>query len=428
MPKLNTKNIEFIDLKYVDLIGKLRHLTFPISNWENVRKFGGGFDSSSLKGFKKTEKSDMVLLPDERNSFIDPFYDNKTLSVFAKIYYSDKIRRYERDPRYILEKVIALVKSELKVDKILFLPELEFYVFSKVKITNTPHNFGVHLSSEEKEAVITGAYHQAPPADFYSEHRNHLVRLFQDAGIEVKYHHHEGGEYGQSEIETLFADGLTSADNVIISKYLIKNYFHREGKFATFMPKPLKSKHGSGLHYHHILERQGKSLFKGKKDGLSSLGEHYVNGILSHLAALCAFTNPTTNSYKRLTGGFETPKAASIGMADRTSAIRIPGYAKENTPIEYRVGDATANPYFALVALLLAGLDGVRNKGKLKPGKVPSSLNSAIYALNKDKKFLTLDGIFPQELIDFWIETKSREEQEINKTPNPLEYLYYFDL
>ena len=428
MSKLNTKNIEFIDLKYVDLIGKLRHLTFPKSNWENVRNFGGGFDSSSLKGFKKTEKSDMVLMPDERNSFIDPFYDNKTLSVFAKIYYSDKIKRYERDPRYILEKAITLVKSELKADKVLFLPELEFYIFTKVKITNTPHNFGVHLSSEEKEAVITGAYHQAPPTDLYSSHRNHLVRMFQDAGIDVKYHHHEGGEFGQSEIETMFADGLKTADNVIISKYIIRNYFHRQNKVATFMPKPLINKHGSGMHYHHILERQRKSLFKGKNGRLSTIGENYVNGILSHLAALCAFTNPTTNSYRRLTGGFETPKTASIGVADRTSAIRIPGYAKERTPIEYRVGDAMANPYFALAALLLAGLDGVRNKGKLKPGKVPSSLNSAVYALEKDRQFLTLDNIFPLELIDFWTETKSREEQEIFKTPNPLEYLYYFDL
>jgi len=426
MPK--SFDTEFIDLKYVDIIGKLRHLTFPISYWKTAKRTGAGFDSSSLKGFKKTEKSDMILLPDESNKFVDPFYTEKTSSLFAKMYYNDRITRYERDPRYILEKVTDLVKNELKVDKILFLPELEFYVFSKYKFTNTRTNICVKLESDEKASTISGAYHQAPPADRYSEHRHKLVNLFKKCGIDVKYHHHEGGEFGQLEIETTFTDALKTADNIIIAKYIIKNYFEQQGKFATFMPKPLKNKPGSGMHFHHILEKNGRSIFKSKDEKLSLIGEQYVNGILSHLATLSAFTNPTTNSYKRLTGGFETPKTASIGLADRTSAIRIPGYAKDTMVIEYRVGDGMCNPYLALSALLLAGLDGIKNKGKLKLGKVPTSLISAINALKEDQKFLTPGHIFPQELIDFWIEAKTKEDQEINNAPNPLEFLYYFDI
>jgi glutamine synthetase len=421
-------DIDFVDLKYVDLIGKLRHLSFPISYWETAKEEGAGFDSSSLKGFKKTEKSDMVLLPDVRNSFIDPFYSDKTQSYFAKMYYNDKRTRYERDPRYILEQAASLVKKELKADKILFLPELEFYVFSEFRITNTRTNLCLKLASDEKESFVIGAYHQAPPHDFYSEHRNHLVKLLQGCGIEVKYHHHEGGAFGQLEIETTFADALKTADNIIIAKYIIKNYFKKRGLYATFIPKPLKNAPGSGMHYHHLIEKDGKSLFKGKNEKLSLIGENYIKGILSHLTALCAFTNPTTNSYKRLTGGYETPKTASIGLADRTSAIRIPGYAKDKMVIEYRVGDGTCNPYLSLAALLLAGLDGVRNKGNLKAGKVPTSLISAINALKEDTKFLTQDNIFPEEIINFWIEAKSKEEQEISYTPHPIEFVYYFDL
>lgn len=425
----NIKDIEFIDLKYGDLIGKLRHLTFPISYLETVKKYGAGFDSSSLKGFKKTEKSDLVLLFDEQSTFIDPFYTQKTLSVFGNIYYPDRTTQYERDPRFILQKTVELVKKELKLDRILFLPELEFYVFSQVEITNSDTAQGFKLISDESESIASGGYHQAPPNDLYFNHRNNLIKMFGKCGIEVKYHHHEGGALAQMEIETVFTGASKTADNITIAKYIIRNYFHKLGKFVTFMPKPIKNRAGSGMHFHHILEKDGKSIFKGKKDQISSIGMNYVNGILSHLVSLCAFTNPTTNSYKRLTGGYETPKTASIGLADRTSAIRIPGYAKDRMPIEFRVSDATCNPYLALSAILLAGLDGVRKKGNVKSGKVPDSLQSAIIdGLKNDQKYLTLDGIFPQELIDFWIETKTKEDQEIKNTPQPLEFLYYFDL
>lgn len=426
MPKV--KNYAFIDLKYVDLLGKLRHVTFPYSNYQTAKLVGIGFDSSSLKGFKATEKSDMVLIPSEQNSFIDPFYTDPTLSIFAKIYYNDRKTRYEREPRYILEKAIELVKKELKLEEILFLAELEFYVFSQFEITQTNTKLTVTVESDEKESALTGSYHSAPPHDLYAEHRNKLAKLLKQCGIDVKYHHHEGGAFGQMEIETTFQDAAKTADNIIIAKYLIKNYFKAQGKFVTFMPKPIKNRHGSGMHYHHILEKNGYSIFKGPKGELSQIGEYYVNGVLSHLASLAAFTNPTTNSYKRLTGGFETAKDASIGIADRTSAIRIPGYAKDRLPIEYRVGDATCNPYLALAALLLAGLDGIRNKGKLKNGFVPSSLQDAVEQLQKDSAYLTRDKIFTQDLIDFWCQNKTQENLEIQHTPHPLEFVYYFDM
>lgn len=426
MPK--QKSYDFIDLKYVDILGKLRHVTFPYHKYEIAKTIGIGFDSSSLKGFKKTEKSDMVLIPHQAHSFVDPFYTDPTLSIFARIYYNDRKTRYEREPRYILEKAIDLVKKELKVDRILFLAELEFYVFSQFEITQTNTKLTVTVESDEKEAALTGSYHSAPPHDLYAEHRNRLVKLLQQCGIDVKYHHHEGGEFGQMEIETTFQDAAETADNIIIAKYLIKNYFRTHGKYVTFMPKPIKNRHGSGMHYHHIIEKDGHSIFKGNKEELSQIGEYYVAGILSHLASLAAFTNPTTNSYKRLTGGFETAKDASMGVADRTSAIRIPGYAKDRLPIEYRVGDATCNPYLALAALLLAGLDGIRNKGKLKKGYVPTSLQNAVEELKKDSEYLTRDNIFPKDLIEFWYQNKLKENQEIQYTPHPLEFVYYFDM
>lgn len=499
IPSSKLKSIsdaDFIDLKYVDLLGKLRHITFPITYLKTARENGVGFDSSSLKGFKRTERSDLVLMPDEITSFIDPFYTAKTLSFFAEIYYpyrmrpketfsrrsehhTDRIKsvsdenqltrsqitrqRYEKDPRWILEKAINLIKKELDVDRILFLPELEFYVFNYVEfvsgiITQSTNQSGlkssqaliqsiresVCITTDGQVSAVTGAYHQAPPADIYADDRNQLVKILEACGVKVKYHHHEGGDLGQAEIETVYTEPLNTADNIILAKYIIRNYFQRQNKYVIFMPKPIKNRHGSGLHFHHILERDGKSLFKGKNDNLSAFGESYVNGILSHLASLCAFTNPTTNSYKRLGGSFETPREPTIGVADRTSAIRIPGYA-EDFPIEYRVGDATCNPYLALAALLLAGLDGVRksqtriltksqkglsisNKDDLKFSRIPTSLKSAINALKNDFEYLVCDDVFPKEIIDFWIETKDQEIQDINQTPHPLEFIYYADL
>ncbi|MEO0076701.1 MAG: glutamine synthetase beta-grasp domain-containing protein [candidate division WOR-3 bacterium] len=423
---INLKGVEFIDLKYVDLLGNLRHVTLPVSYWSQAQKYGIGFDGSSLKGFKRTERSDLILIPDETTTFLDPFYSSKTLSVFGNIYYPDSKTRYERDPKFILEKTVRLIQNELNVDRILFLPELEFYVFAQVEIRTADNNLGVKLVADENSLASGSGYHRLPPFDVYAEHRNNLVKLLQASGIEVKYHHHEGGALSQMEIETTFTDAEKTAQNIVLIKYFVKNYFYRLGKFATFMPKPLNNHPGSGMHFHHRLEKNGKSLFKGKKDEISLLGQHYINGVLSHLASLCAFTNPTTNSYKRLTGSFETPKSASIGIADRTSAIRIPGYAQNLMSLEFRVSDATCNPYLVLSAFLLAGLDGIRKKGNLKLSNLPENLAEAQINLKNDHQYLLVNNIFPKELIDFWIETKLQEYQEIKNSTHPLEYQHYF--
>jgi glutamine synthetase len=420
---------QYVDLKYVDLLGKLRHVTFPAEYLETAQVIGIGFDSSSLRGFKKTERSDMVLLPKKQTTgFLDPFYPLPTLSIFADIYYPDRKTRYERDPRYILEKAVEKVKAELKVNKILFLAELEFYVFCSFHINYTDTTCDYQLLSDEPGVRFLGVYHATAPTDLYADDRTKLSELLRKCGIGVKYHHHEGGEGGQLEIETTFDDALKTADHITIGKYLIRTYFQRQGKYVTFMPKPIKNRPGSGMHVHHLLEKNGQSIFKGKNDELSTVGQYYVQGILAHVPAISAFANPTTNSYKRLTGGFETPQDASFGISDRTSAIRIPGYARARMPIEYRVGDATANPYLTLAAILLAGLDGVRKKGKIAKSYVPSSLTEAISGLKKDYHFLTADEIFPQDLIEFWCDFKLKEEHDIITTPHPLEFLYYFDL
>ncbi|MEO0131413.1 MAG: glutamine synthetase beta-grasp domain-containing protein [candidate division WOR-3 bacterium] len=420
---------QYVDLKYVDLLGKLRHVTFPAEHLTLAKTVGIGFDSSSLRGFKKTQKSDMVLLLRKtQTGFIDPFFPVPTISFFADIYYNDRKTRYERDPRYILEKATQKLQEELKVDKVLFLAELEFYVFDKFELSYQETGCFYQFTSQEKESRLFGAYHATAPTDLYAEDRTKLSELLKSCGIGVKYHHHEGGELGQMEIETTFAPALQTADHITLAKYLIRNYFHRQNKSVTFMPKPFKNRAGSGMHVHHLIEKAGQSVFKGKGNTLSPLGEKYVAGILAHIPAISAFANPTTNSYKRLTGGFETPEDAKIGISDRTSAIRIPGYAQARMPIEYRVGDATANPYLALAAIILAGLDGIRRNGQLSPSYVPSSLADSLASLEADREFLTADGIFPKELIEFWIEFKTKEITEIETTPHPLEYLYCFEL
>ncbi|MCS7258555.1 MAG: glutamine synthetase beta-grasp domain-containing protein [candidate division WOR-3 bacterium] len=427
MPK--KVNYKYVDLKYVDLLGKLRHVTFPAERLTLAQTVGIGFDSSSLRGFKKTQKSDMVLiLRKDAQGFLDPFFSQPTISFFADIYYNDRKTRYERDPRYILEKAVEKLKASLKVNNILFLAELEFYVFTNFEIAYDETQCMYRFTSDEKEAKLFSAYHATAPIDLYADHRNELSELLKSCQIDVKYHHHEGGELGQMEIETIFTDALKTADNITLAKYLIRNYFRRQNKYVTFMPKPFKNRAGSGMHVHHLIEKAGRSIFKGVGNELSEFGKHYVAGILAHIPAISAFANPTTNSYKRLSGGFETPEDATVGVSDRTSAIRIPGYAQARMPIEYRVGDATANPYLALAAIILAGLDGVNKKGKLKPSYVPSSLKESITELKTDHEFLTADGIFPKELIDFWIEFKTKEIKDIEGTPHPLEFIYYFEL
>jgi glutamine synthetase len=444
---IRTNRIKFIDLKYSDIFGRLRHITFPANRIDKVVREGLGFDGSSLPGFKPVTASDMILLPDLSTAFIDPILKEPTLSCFAQIYETPKRKRFERDPRYILEQAEDRLKKEIGCDEVLFQPEFEFYIFDRVEIiTDKSMNYArfetEELQWEDKTGYLvfkgTG-YHLAPPFDRSSDLRSQIINLLNAVGIEVKYHHHEGGRFSQVEIETAFAPALKTADQILLVKYLVKNLALSLGKSATFIPKPIYDEPGSGLHLHHYLTKRNISLFADTraKNKLSKLAQYYIGGILAHTPSLCALTNPSTNSFRRLIASFETPISAFFSFADRTAAIRIPGYIKswQELSIEYRIPDATANPYFALAAILLAGLDGVKNKiipndsPQPKTNKViniPRTLNQALAELKNDHNYLTKTGIFPIELINVYIQAKEKEAESVAQRPHPFECKLYY--
>ncbi|MEO0093697.1 MAG: type I glutamate--ammonia ligase [candidate division WOR-3 bacterium] len=442
---IRTQKIKFIDIKYSDIFGKLRHITFPAQRIDKVVKEGLGFDGSSLPGFKPVQASDMILLPDLATMFIDPTPKEPTLSFFAEIFDTVSGKRFDRDPRFILAQAEAKVKRELGCDNVLFQPEFEFYIFDRVEIiTDKSLNFArfetEELQWEDKTGYLvfkgTG-YHLAPPFDRSSDFRSQIVNLLRSVGIEVKYHHHEGGRFSQVEIETVYAPALKAADQILLVKYLVKNLALSLGKTATFMPKPIYDEPGSGLHLHHYLAKNNRSIFydTNSKNKLSRLAQFYIGGILTHTPSLCALTNPSTNSFRRLTSGFETPTAVFFSYADRTATIRIPGYIKSQSElaIEYRIPDATANPYFALAGILLAGLDGVKNKiqpnDSAKTNKtisIPQTLNQALAELQKDHDYLTESNIFPWEMLTVYIQAKEREAISVAQRPHPFECKLYY--
>lgn len=431
---IRSKKVKFIDLKYSDIFGRLRHITFPVNRFEKVVDEGLGFDGSSLPGFKPVIASDMVLLPDLTTGFIDPVHKQPTLSFFAEIYDPATGKRYERDPRFILKQAELKVKKELNCNKVLFQPEFEFYIFDRVEIIANKNLNYARLETEELQWEDKTGYHLAPPFDRSADLRSEIINILESVGIVAKYHHHEGGRFSQVEIETTFAPALTAADQILLVKYVVKNLAMSLGKSATFMPKPIYDEPGSGLHLHHYLVRDNRSLFANKsgKNKLSKLAVDYINGILAHTPSLCALTNPSTNSFRRLIGSFETPTSAFYSFSDRTAAIRIPGYVKSLTDlaIEYRIPDATANPYFALAAILLAGLDGVKNKINLnrttKKIAIPQTLNQALIELSKDHTYLTESRIFPKELIDIYTQAKAKEAESVAQRPHPFECKLYY--
>lgn len=448
------KDVRFLDVKYCDLWGRLRHITLPIGRFEEVVESGVGFDSSSVAGFGKVEGSDMILKPDLNSAFVEPFFKEPTVSCFTAIYEVETGKRYDHDPRFILEKAIAAVKDAVGCEEIMVRPEFEFYLFNSVEFWSDEFSAVYRIESDELRhddqsglALFKGsAYEVAPPFDKSSDFRSELVRLMADCGIDVKYHHHEGGRFSQVEVEPVYMPAFKAGDAVILTKYLVRNLAFLHGKSATFMPKPIFNEPGSGMHIHLFLSRGGGSLFSDKKSAnrLSPLALYFIGGILSHLRSLCAFTNASTNSYRRLVPGFEAPTEAVFGFANRTAAIRIPGYISgtRKMAIEFRVPDATANPYLALSAVLLAGLDGIEKKidpgrpvigragtkesGFLKVRPVPDSLAEALIELERDNGYLVENGVFKQETIDKWINLKLREVEAIKARPHPWEFNLYY--
>jgi len=455
---------EFIDLKLTDLVGAWHHITLPISALDqDLFRNGVGVDGSSMPGFSKIENGDMIMIPVAETAFVDPFFERPTLSMLTNIMeIADKVVPYSRNPRRVAIDAEVYLAKTVKGARAILGPEYEFYIFDKVDFFQGPETAFYQLDCVEAEwnagkdeeslgykIPYKKGYHAAPPMDRTYNLRSELASMMAAVGIGLKYHHHEVGGGGQHEIEVSFDRLLTMADNTMLIKYLIKNQCFRLGKSATFMPKPLFNEPGSGLHVHQYLADEKGSLFYDKNGParFSKLGLHYIGGMLKHADSLLAFTNPSTNSFKRLVPGFEAPVAGTYGVGNRTACIRIPGYQRnpKTMRFEFRPPDGTMNPYLAFGAMLMAGIDGIKNK--IDPGlpldknldelppeelarihQLPTSLNKALIALEGDTDYLLKGGVFTEDLIESWLKLKRREVHEMRVRPTPYEFQMYYDL
>jgi glutamine synthetase len=457
-------NVQSVDFKFMDLIGTWQHFTIPISAFsEEIFEEGLGFDGSSIRGWRSIHESDMILLPDPSTAVIDPFMETPTLSLIANVY--DPITRepYERDPRNIAAKAEEYLKSTGIADVAYFGPEAEFFIFDEVRYDiGSNHSFhfvdsieGIWNSGREEEPNLgykirhKEGYFPVSPNDSQHEIREEMVRKMEAVGIEVERQHHEVATAGQAEIDFKYDSLLRCADKLMWFKYIVKNVALAHGKTATFMPKPLYGDNGSGMHTHISLWKKGKPLFAGDGyGGLSKLALYFIGGILKHARALCAITNPTTNSYRRLVPGFEAPVNLAYSSRNRSAAIRIPMYSPSPKAkrIEFRTPDPSCNGYLAFAAILMAGLDGIENK--IDPGQpldkniyslspeelknvpsAPGSLQEALKALEEDHDFLLKGGVFTEDFIQAWISYKIEKEfNPVNLRPTPMEFFLYYDI
>ena len=463
---IKENDICMVDFKMVDINGSYRHVTIPAQNFDESTMINGvGFDASNY-GYAVVEKSDMVFIPDPDTAIIDPFCEIPTLSMTGNAMIIDypNNRPLKQYPRNIVLAAEEYMKSTGIADTMLILPEFEFYLFDEVEWDVNHKTIAVDIDASQaawnsgyqgQGNVIREqkAYHIAKPLDVSYEARSEMVLEIQKAGIPVKYHHPEVGSAGQFEIEPLLGQMSKMADATVLIKYIIRNVAAQYGQTATFMPKPVYGEAGSGMHVHMLLLKDGEPVFS-DDNGYSHLSEtahYFMGGLLKHIASLCAITNPSTNSFKRLTPGFEAPVTVGYATSNRSAVIRIPAYAK--TPnmrrFELRNPDATCNPYFAYAAILMAGLDGVKNKidphangwgpydcnlytlpeeEKAKLTGLPTSLNEALDALEKDYEYLLEGDVFPKELIDNFIKMKREECKKLNAIPHPAEFDLYYNV
>jgi len=466
--ELNTyiaqRGVRQIDLKFTDLYGGLHHMTVSTRHVgrEEIDK-GTGIDASSIPGFKAVESGDMVLKPILDTGWVDPFFSVRTLSFFCDVVEADTHAGFARDPRSLLRRAHAHMVSTGLADHSKWGPEFEFYLFERASYKNGPGVAHYDIASEEADVGgLTQAtngpglipsqrgYLVAPDRDRYLNVRSEMADALQAIGVPVKYHHHEVGAAGQSEIELEQSPLLESADRVQIVKYFVKQVARKHGLTATFMPKPLYDVAGSGMHFHQHLFRGNKPVFykKGGYADFSPEGLAYIAGLLAHGPALLAFTNPSTNSFKRLVPGFEAPVQLFFSLANRSAAIRIPKYAREpeDKRFEFRPPDATCNPYLAMAAMLMAGVDGMKrqldptalgfgpfdgnafetHRASLK--SLPTTLEDALDALEADHGFLTEGGVFTEETIAAWIRVKrEREVHQLQVRPHPYEFELYYN-
>lgn len=460
-------NIKMIDFKMIDLLGRWRHLTIPVERFsDETIKYGVGFDGSNY-GYANVEKSDMVFIPDLTSAFMEPFVEVPTLSMIGDVYVTGETpERFSQDPRAIAYKAEKYMISTGIADEMRTGPEFEFFVFDHISFEIKPNSISLKIDAEQAgwnsakqehnigfKVPLKSGYHISPPTDVLFDLRSKICMLLEERGIKVKYHHHEVGGAGQLEIEVEPGPMSKMADNTMLIKYIVKNAAYSIGKSATFLPKPIYGEAGNGMHVHIHLFKQGKPVFYDPKgySGLSDEALYFIGGLLTHAPALCAIINPSTNSYKRLVPGYEAPVSVCYATSNRSAVIRIPDYAKapHQKRFEIRNPDATCNPYYAYSAILMAGLDGIKNKidpqkagfgpydinlynlskeeqAKIKP--LPTSLSQALTALENDHQFLLEGGVFTKALLDTWIERKRHDTAEFNKIPHPAEYLMYYDL
>ncbi len=458
-----SKGAKAVDLKFCDIHGTWQHFTVPVSELtEDLFEDGLGFDGSSIRGWRGIESSDMLVIPDPSTAFIDPFVEISTLSLICDI--EDTITRdpYERSPRGIAKKAEEYLQSTGIADAAYFGPEAEFFIFDDVRYSagsNECHYFvdsveGTWNTDKEENPNLgykirhKEGYLPVPPLDKHMDVRNEMMTTMIDLGLEVEAQHHEVATAGQAEIDLRFSPLLSMGDQMCLYKYIVKNVAFRAGKTVTFMPKPLFNDNGSGMHVHSSLWRDGQPLFAGDLyAGLSQEALWYIGGILKHAPALCALSNPTNNSYKRLVPGFEAPVILAYSARNRSAICRIPTYSQSPKAkrVEFRCPDPSANPYLAFSSIMLAGLDGIQNQ--IDPGEavdknlydlpaeeavnlkhVPDSLKGAVDALAADHDFLLKGDVFTQDFIDNFIELKSDEYDEVRLRTHPIEYYMYYDI
>ena len=457
------KGVKAVDLRFMDFPGLWQHFTIPVSKLEeDVFEDGLGFDGSSIRGWQAINESDMLVVPQADTAFLDPFTELPTLVMICNIQDPLTGEEYSRDPRNVARKATHYLKSTGIADTCYIGPEAEFFVFDNVRFDQNSHEGFYHIDSEEGEWNRGKAfpnlgyklrhkegYFPVPPADQLMNLRNEMMQTMIESGLDIEAQHHEVATAGQCEIDMKFAELVKMADQLLMFKYIIKNTAKKHGKTVTFMPKPIYGDNGSGMHTHISLWKGSEPLFAGDRYAqLSEMAMHAIGGLLKHAPAILAFSNPTTNSYKRLVPGYEAPVNLAYSQRNRSASIRIPMYSPSPKAkrLEFRCPDPSCNPYLAFSAMLMAVIDGIQNK--LDPGspldkdiydlppeelakvpKTPGSLDEALAALEADHEFLLRGEVFTKDVIDTWIHYKRvKEADAIRLRPHPYEFCLYYDI
>lgn len=461
---IKDSGIKFVDLKFMDFPGQWQHFTVPVSKFdEDSFEDGFGFDGSSIRGWKPINESDMLIIPDPNTMFVDPFIEAPTVSLICDVYEPATKEKYTRCPRNIAQKAEAYLISTGIADTVYYGPEAEFFIFDDVRFDSRSNGSFYMVDSVEgrwnsgrEENPNLGykprykeGYFPVPPTDALMDLRNEMVLNLIACGVDVEAQHHEVASGGQCEIDLRFSPLVKAADQLLMFKYIVKNTAKKNNRTVTYMPKPIFGDNGSGMHVHTSLWKKGKPLFAGSGyAGLSEMALYFIGGLLKHAPSLLAFTNPTTNSYKRLVPGFEAPVNLAYSQRNRSASIRIPMYSSspKSKRIEFRCPDPSANPYLAFSAMLMAGLDGIINR--IDPGEpldkdiydmppeelknvpsTPDSLQEALKALAKDHEYLLKGDVFTEDVIETWIKYKMEKEvKPMALQPHPFEFGLYYDV